>query len=921
MYRKLFYLVSLTLVLSLGLTSIARSADLICWWKLDETSGKIAADSSGKHNDGTLEGNPQWVPGKVDGALNLDGDDYVVIDAVADDITNNDITISLWVKTTDNDAEVIACNSATGGNVVRLAIDSGKLAIDESAPSGHSITRVDDDEWHFYTYARSGAMGYIYVDGVEENTFAAGFNFSATNLWSIGQEWDDTTPSGFLPGTVDDLRIYNDALSWVEIQGIMSGQGYPYASNPVPEDGAIYEDVWVNMAWTPGAFAVSHNVYFGTNFDNVNNGAADTFLGNQGAAYVIVGFPGYPYPEGLIPGTTYYWRIDEVNDLNPDSPWKGPVWSFMVPPKTAYNPDPPDGGKNVDPDMKLTWTPGYGAKVHYVYFGTDFDTVSNATGGLPQALASYDPPGTLAQDTVYYWRVDEFDALGTYKGDVWSFRTIPVITITDPDLIGYWKFDEGRGDKTLDWSGYGNDGRLGGNTKWVDGILGGAVDLAGGYVAIDGVVDDITNNNITLSAWIKTTQSSEGNVFASNSSGSGHVLLFGIDNGNIYVDDGPATDYPPAVNDDQWHMITFVMNGTRIYLYTDGVLAGTVTTSIDITSEVRWSIGQEWDNSTPSDFYIGMVDDARFYNASLTDEKVKLLMRGDPLVAWNPKPFNGTVVDVEQAKQPLRWSPGDNATQHDVYFGADLRAVDNAKTTDTSGVYRGRQAGTSYTVPDSLDWGTGPYYWRIDEYNADGTISTGSTWSFTVADYLIVDDFESYTDNDTAGEAIWQSWVDGYGVPSNGAETSYPLPPYAEQTIVHSGLQSMPFMYNNTAGVRNSESLKTLTASRDWTKYGVGELSLWYIGSASNAREPIYVSIANRTGAPAVIYNNDPTAAQSDVWTEWVIDLQDFANKGINLADVDKIAIGLGSTGTMTSPGGSGKMYFDDIDLYQPSAP
>jgi len=89
------------------------------------------------------------------------------------------------------------------------------------------------------------------------------------------------------------------------------------------------------------------------------------------------------------------------------------------------------------------------------------------------------------------------------------------------------------------------------------------------------------------------------------------------------------------------------------------------------------------------------------------------------------------------------------------------------------------------------------------------------------------------------------------------------------------------------------------------------------IGIESNDPEPLYVAVSNTGGAPAVVVHDDSTAAQIDTWTEWVIPLQSFADQGINLTDVDRIAIGLGTKGNTIVPGGSGKMYFDDIRLYQ----
>ncbi len=203
------------------------------------------------------------------------------------------------------------------------------------------------------------------------------------------------------------------------------------AKDPSPEDGAIHPDTWVTISWKPGDFAVSHDVYLGENFDDVNDGTGDTFRGNQAAANYIVGFPGFAFPDGLVPGTTYYWRIDEVNDLDPNSPWRGDVWSFSIPPKTAYAPDPADAAEQVDPDANLSWTAGFGSKLHTVYFGENFDDVNDAAGGLPQGVTTYDP-GTLKLAETYYWRVDEFDIVETYKGHVWSFTTEGAVGSPDP---------------------------------------------------------------------------------------------------------------------------------------------------------------------------------------------------------------------------------------------------------------------------------------------------------------------------------------------------------------------------------------------------------------------------------------------------------------------------------------------------------
>lgn len=469
-------------------------------------------------------------------------------------------------------------------------------------------------------------------------------------------------------------------------------------SKPNPSDGAVIEDTWANLSWQAGPDAASFDVYFGEDFDSVKEGTGDTFRGNQTVVYFVVGFPGFPYPEGLVPGTTYYWRIDELQK-DGVTVHEGTIWSFSIPAKIATDPTPADGAEFVDPATPLLlWTPGFGAKLHTIHFGDDYDEVSNAAGGSPQGTTAYSP-GDLVVEKVYYWRVDEFDGVATYKGDIWSFTTV------------------------------------------------GAV--------------------------------------------------------------------------------------------------------------------------------------------------------------GNPQPANGGE-DV-QMNAVLSWTPADSAASHQLYFGIDKEAV---RTADTSSPeYIGAKTlGEENHDPGLLEPDT-TYVWRVDEVDSQGNVSKGPLWSFSTGDTLLVEDFEGYTDDDAAGEAIWQHWIDGFGVAENGAQVGYLLPPYAEQTFVHSGLQSMPLLYVNTDGVAYSEAERTLTDLRDWTVKGVTTLTLSFRGQQTNDPEPMYVSI----NGSDPIYHDNPNASQMSIWTSWNTDLQALADQGVNLSNVNKIAIGVGDKNN--SQGGTGTVYFDDIKL------
>ena len=624
--------------------------------------------------------------------------------------------------------------------------------------------------------------------------------------------------------------------------------GNPYARRPNPQDGALHEDTWITLSWTAGDFAVSHDVYLSDNFNDVNEGTGDAFRGNQGDAFYVAGFPGFAYPDGLIPGTTYYWRIDEVNAPPDETVFKGPVWSFSIPPKKAYNPVPADGSKFVDgTDLTLSWTPGFGAKLHTVYFGDDYDTVANAASGPPTALTTY-KPGPLETEKTYYWRIDEFDAITTHKGDVWTFTTakegggikgeyfnnvdlsgLPVLVRIDPQINFYW-----------------NPGPVG-----------------------PGVNED--NFSVRWTGELEAAFSEPFTFIIGCDDGARMYL-----NGELIIDDwGAGHDY--------------LETRSQPIDLVEGQYYSIVVEGFELGGEAEWRLF--WESpSSPRDY-------------------VPQAALSLPVKASNPKPASTST--GASLMPTLRWTPGESAASHEVYFGSDADTVANA--TNASPEFKATKAlGEESYDPGKLAWNT-TYYWRVDEVNNLNPDSpwVGNVWSFTTGDFLLVDDFEGYTNDDAAGEAIWQHWIDGFGIADNGAQVGELLPPYAEQTIVHSGSQSMSFYYVNEAGVTNSEAVLTLTWPRDWTEENVAELSLWYHGDPANAAELMYVMVSN-----AVVVNSDATAATVDDWAQMVVPLQTFADQGVNLRNVDRIGVGLGSKSGV-SPGGSGKMYIDDIRLYR----
>ena len=942
--KKLF----LVVIVVMALAGSTATGDVITglegYWPLDND----AQDFSGNDRHGTIIGDPQFViDGVFGGALEFDGDDFISMDGYKG-ITESPWTLMAWIKTTAaGDLDIVSWGTEGGGLKVEFRLNEGRLRIEHGNGNNRGDAQIHDGEWHHGTAVlpEAGVMKdiYFYLDGEPLDVFQIG-NGDNPFLVTEGLDFNiaRSGPRGdrHFIGLLDEVRIYSRVLSQDDVKEAMetSAAGMnPTASGPVPMDGALHEDTWVNLGWKPGAFAVSHDVYIGDVLDDVNEATRDSelFRGNQLTNFYIAGFPGFAYPEGLVPGTTYYWRIDEVNDTDPNSPWKGEVWRFTVPPRIAYDPYPADGAEFVDTSVTLSWKAGMNAKLHHVYFGDDFDEVNDAAGALAHTDTTYDP-GPLELEKTYYWRVDEFDGAAMQKGDVWSFTTLPDIPVTDPNLQVWFKLDETSGATAVDWSGHGNHGILKGTAQWVvPGFIGEAALTfkQNGYAAIQNFHyngDDYAE--LTVSVWIRTNNPGEHIIAGFGRADYWRVGLhsysagFGLIDWDVMTNTGQVEHASATrVDNGQWRHVCCVFDRGRMTIYIDGVDDSTVFEGATFGSGQRRygflgadSLADSFDGDR--DFinpFLGDIDDFRIYDKALTPDEIIQAMRGDPLVAWNPSPANGSMPDIDAAL-PLSWSPGDNASQHDVYFGTDRDVVDDAAASDATGVYRGRQNATTYTPPEGIEWGGGPYYWRIDEVNTDGTITKGVIWSFTVADFILVDDFESYSDDDANNEAIWQHWIDGFGVPGNGSQVGNLLPPYAERTIVHSGTQSMPLRYDNTLSITNSEASLTLTTPRDWTRHGLTDLSLWFQGDPANPAEPLYVAVSNASGSPAVAANDDPAAATIAVWTEWRIPLQEFSDKGINLKNVDKIAIGLGNKAGVAAPGGTGTIYVDDIRLYQP---
>ncbi|MHC4645265.1 MAG: LamG domain-containing protein [Planctomycetota bacterium] len=625
---------------------------------------------------------------------------------------------------------------------------------------------------------------------------------------------------------------------------------------------------------------------------------------------------------------------------------------FLLRPAPEYAgcPNPEDGQYDVDPNLVLSWGAGSEATSHNVYLGTSYDdvlTATTATAGIylgNVTVNHYPEPGLLELEKgrTYYWRVDEVNG-GVYKGAVWSFET--VTSIFDPNLRAWYKFDEESDYTARDSSGRRHDAPVDtGDPDWDpnDGRFGGSLGFDDDTdVECPRHVLDTVDSAISVSVWLKDAWRGQAktNWVYSSVENNGCIVQAAVVEGStkdvIWRAGDNSMDVlkwnlASAATLEDWHHWVFIKDeaADAMSIYFDSILVKSKDTENDDVNDTLVNIkglpsrlGAAQDGA--NDFE-GRMDDARIYDKALSAAEIQALFRGgDVASAWAPQPYDGQS-DVPRNTQ-LIWKPGDYAQFHDVYFGADFDDVNDGTT--SSGVYKSRLAvDVNYYEPTPVLDLDSIYYWRIDEVNTtDPNTWKGKVWSFTVADFLIVDNMESYNAIPLSGNEIYDTWDDGF-MNWTGAQVALEY----GSAMVHGGVQAMKLVYDNSMGFfKFSEIDANTTGPRpgnldigvDWTDVGVRTLTLFFYGQSTNdSDEQMYVALEDGSNVAIAEYGDlgeDMNDIKQQEWRQWDIPMTAFSGNGLITTNVTKVRIGFGDRDTPVA-GGSGTVFFDDIRLYLP---
>ncbi len=962
--KRVSFIMSLLLTLVFFLGNVAR-ADLVGWWKLDGN----AADSSGKGHDGVLYGGPQWVAGVIGGALKLDGvDDRVEMpgtsQAAGFPATSGEVTWAMWIKASPGTgSQSILCQGPAGaahvqGNRSVNVKPSGVVMVRAHSVAAltslNSKATVNDNQWHhigvtiaFETSGTNDTMK-VYIDGdlskgyVVDNVNINQYGTAAANfIVTLGNR----AGSAF-GGTLDDVQIYNKALSVAEIQGIMKGRAQ--AANVSPADGATDVPREATLNWSPGQYAGTHDVYFGTAFADVNTAGrpdATGLLASKGQAGTSFD------PAGLLPyGQTYYWRVDEVNKTPDNTIYKGGVWSFTVEPY-AYPIKPASATASssevgMGPEKTIDGSGLDKSDLH----GTEPTTMWQSVGVQPNWI-QYQFDKVYKLYDLKVWNTNQLIEKSVGLGARKVTLEYSVDGTTRTTLANVPEFAKASGT-----AGYAANTTvpLGGilakyvkltiNSTWGGVAITGLSEVRFSYIPVQARAPQPANaaTGVTVDASLDWRPGREA---------ASHHVFFGTDpnavaKGTVAAKTAAVPSYTPDA-------LNF---GTAYYWRVDEV--NTVTYPGDM-----WSF-------TTQEYAV--VDDFERYTDKQGDEVFSFWVDGiangnGSVVGLYPDSINGTFCETTIIHGGRQSMPFEYNNVKTPYYSEAERTFDTAQNWTTNGAdtltlyFRGYpealvdKGGNAYTVSGGgADIGGNSDQFRFvyKQLSGDGSItarvdSQTNTNAAARAGIMIRETLDAGSRHATIAVTPTSSITFQRRTGTNGASAS---------TTVAGNLKAPYWLRITRAGTtfkaECSPDGKTWTqAGTDLTlavannvyiglavaSHAAGQISTaefsnvatagtvtgpWQavaIGAAqpSNSPASLYLIVEDKAGKKKTVVNANPAATTAVAWTEWRIPLSDLSAGGVNLATVKKITLGVGDR-TSPKAGAAGMLYFDDIAYGHP---
>ena len=666
---------------------------LIGWWPGDGDADDVTAHA----NHGVINGDGTYVPGMVGQAFSFSGAGYVEIpyDPVQD---LNHFTIEVWVNLATDDLGFRALVAKPEPRPASLWLNDDKVVVwfDPIGAVVTSITGLTPGQWYHIAGTYDGAEARVYVDGTLDST-AAQSVVPLTNPGPLflGQRGDNQA-FAFYEGLLDEVSIYNRALTAEEVSAIYQagseGKTRPAPPEPVPPPAGL-------IGWWPGdddADDVTANNNHGT-----ITGDGTFVPGMVGQAF---SFSGAGYVE--IPH-------DPVLDL---SDFTIEVWVNLTTEGAGYQ---PLISKGVDPRPASLWlygdlieiwfdpiflevvrsvtslTPGNWYHIAATYNRSEakiyIDGTLDATTVLSDVPSTDTGPlflgwigqgntgfynGLLDEVSIYDRALTAEEVSAIYEaGSAGKIKPAPPEPVPPPaGMVSWWPGD-GNANDIVD----ANDGTLQDGAGFASGQVDQAFSLDGvnDYVLVpDSASLDLTDQ-FTLDAWINPSSlhndaGNSGRIISKlGGAGGNNGYQFGIrdNNGELFCEFNAAgepyatnqviVDLPSAIPVGQWSHVVCTYDNADLKIYVDGVLVGTqpIGAKSVVNSASNLRIGSNDNNGS---FFHGLIDEVEVFSRALTAAEVSAIYEAGS--AGKIKPGPRTVLFV---------GPGPNGERSDFDIDGD----------------------------------------------------------------------------------------------------------------------------------------------------------------------------------------------------------------------------------------------------------
>jgi hypothetical protein len=956
---------SLSLLLMVALCGAAR-AEMIAYYPVNEGQGTKTADATGNGNDGTLSSGVEWVTGVKGGAVRFDtAGERIVTTGLNPSARNNAMTLAAWINW-----------EGRGGSIAQQGIVGKRAGWNpgtgikwfwQTNPTGDLLFRCDTgdaavpgvglwwgntrlvpyaNEWTHVavTWNNGTAVQYVNAKETDRGTVSLGGATADGTLVTLGCV--DAGNSETFMGTIDEVRIYDTALTAAELDKAMTGDTTS-AGAPQPVTGATDVPRDGLLSWAAGEGAASHDVYLGTDAAAVDQASRTDnrgVLASQGQSATSY------QPDSLLAfGQTYYWRVDEVNAPPSSAVHKGGVWSFTVEPY-AY----PITGITATASSfeKSTTGPANtinGSGLTNDLHGTASDTMwaSSMTGPQPT------------------WIQYQFDkTYKLYELWVWNHNT------EFEPILGY-----GFKDVTIEYSTDGTAWTLLKETQFAQ------APAMAGYAH---------NTTVDLSGvmarYVRLTAQSNWSTMGLKQFGLAEVRFFYVpvearapqpaqNAEGVAVDS--TLDWRPG-RDATSEKVYLDADKTAL---TNGTASAAMVTrhgytpaSLDFGTTYYWRVDEVNTVTYPGDIWsfttqqYAPVEDFESYTDDEGNRIYESWVDGwtngtGSVVGYLQAPFAETTI-VHAGKQAMPLEYNNVKTP---FYSETERTFDTTQNWTTNGAdtlalwYRGYPAGfvdkgnNAFTVSaGGTDiWNNGDQFRFVyKQLNGNGSLtlrvdSIANTDVWAKAGPMIRETLDDTSKNAyiavTPGSGVSFQWRNAPGGASANSQTTGLVTPYwvrltrtgnifkAERSAdgktwtqqgvdttvqmavnVYIGMAVTSHNANATTTAEISNVSTTGTVAGQWQALAIGA------AQRENSPAPLYLVVEDKAGKKATAVNADPAATTIAAWTEWPIPLSSLT--GVNLAAVKKLTIGVGDKASPKA-GGAGMLYIDDIGFGKPILP